>query len=120
MLIPGALLVGLLFGVGTYLILQKSFVRLLFGFVLVSNGANLCVLMMSGAPTGKSEPVLAEVAIPGYEANPVDPLPQALVLTAIVIGFGMTAYLVFLLYRIFLDWKTTDAAQLEEEGERGT
>jgi multicomponent Na+:H+ antiporter subunit C len=45
----------------------------------------------------------------------VDPLPQALILTAIVIGFGVAAYLVFLLYRLFLDQKTTNAAELYDE-----
>ena len=48
----------------------------------------------------------------------VDPLPQALVLTAIVIGFGLTAYLVMLLYRLFLDQQTTNAAELYTEEER--
>jgi multicomponent Na+:H+ antiporter subunit C len=49
----------------------------------------------------------------------VDPLPQALILTAIVIGFGVTAYMVFLLYRIFLDHKISDFEELynEEDGE---
>jgi multicomponent Na+:H+ antiporter subunit C len=45
----------------------------------------------------------------------VDPLPQALILTAIVIGFGVIAYLVLLLYRLFLDQKTTNAAELYDE-----
>jgi hypothetical protein len=45
----------------------------------------------------------------------VDPLPQALILTAIVIGFGVTAYLVMLLYRLFLDHKTTNAVTLYED-----
>ena len=65
---------------------------------------------MSSRPDGKGAPVV----LPGG-ATPVDPLPQALVLTAIVIGFGITCYLVILLYRIFLDQKTTHAEQLFEE-----
>ena len=47
----------------------------------------------------------------------VDPLPQALILTAIVIGFGATAYLIMLLYRLFLDQGTTNAAQLYSKAE---
>jgi multicomponent Na+:H+ antiporter subunit C len=47
----------------------------------------------------------------------VDPLPQALILTAIVIGFGLSAYLVFLLYRLFLDQETTNTVELYEEHE---
>jgi multicomponent Na+:H+ antiporter subunit C len=107
MLLETALLVGVLFTCGTYLVLRRSFVRILFGFVILSNAANLLVLSMSGSPTGKAEPI----ALPG--AGPmVDPLPQALILTAIVIGFGVTAYLVLLLYRIFLDHGTTNVAEL--------
>ena len=45
----------------------------------------------------------------------MDPLPQALILTAIVIGFGVTAYLVMLLYRLFLDHRTTNATTLYED-----
>lgn len=107
-----ALLVGVMFTVATYLVLQRSFVKILFGFLILTNAANLLVLAMSGRPDGKGAPVVLE---PG--AALVDPLPQALILTAIVIGFGMAAYLVFLLYRLFLDQKTTNAAELYEDEE---
>jgi len=105
-----AILVGVLFACGTYLILQYSFVRILFGFVVLTNAANLLVLSMSGNPAGKAAPIAGERA-----GALVDPLPQALILTAIVIGFGMTAYLVLLLYRVFLDQKTTNAEELYED-----
>lgn len=102
-----AILVGLLFGFACYLMLQASFARVLFGFVLLSNAANLFILAMSGAPRGRTPPVLI-----GEDAPRVDPLPQALILTAIVIGFGVIAYLVMLLYRIFLDHRTVDVSSL--------
>jgi multicomponent Na+:H+ antiporter subunit C len=105
--IETAFLVAALFAISTYLLLQKSFVRILFGFVILSNGANVFILAMSGNPDGKRPPILLDA--PGV---PVDPLPQALVLTAIVIGFGLTVYLIMLLYRIFLDANTTDAETL--------
>jgi multicomponent Na+:H+ antiporter subunit C len=107
MQIETALLVGLMFACATYLLLGRSFVRILFGFVILSNAANLLVLSMSGEPAGKEAPLAL-----ANHGSLVDPLPQALILTAIVIGFGMTAYLVLLLYRIFLDQKTTDAVEL--------
>lgn len=100
-------LVAVMFAVATYLILQKSFVRILFGFVILTNAANVFLLAMSGSPDGKRAPIVGEGA-----ANAVDPLPQALVLTAIVIGFGLMIYLIMLLYRIFLDSGTTDAEAL--------
>lgn len=107
MQIETALLVGVLFTVSTYLLLQKSFIRILFGFVIFSNAGNLFILSMSGSPAGKRAPILT----PG-EAPFVDPLPQALVLTAIVIGFGLTVYLIMLLYRIILDARSIDAEKL--------
>lgn len=105
-----AILVGLLFGAAVYLFLRPTFARILFGFILLSNAANVLVLAMSGSPTGKTPPVIG-----AGKAPPVDPLPQALVLTAIVIGFGVTCYLVILLYRIFLDQRTTHAEELYDE-----
>jgi multicomponent Na+:H+ antiporter subunit C len=114
MQIETAILVGVLFGISTYLLLKKSFVRILFGFVMLSNATNLFILSMSGEPEGKRAPILGEGSGPA-----VDPLPQALVLTSIVIGFGLTIYLIMLLYRIFLDSKTTNADTLfREESER--
>lgn len=107
MQIETALLIGVLFACATWLILQNSFVRILFGFIILSNAANLLLLSMSGSPSGRVAPIAGQSALP-----PVDPLPQALILTAIVIGFGVTAYLVFLMYRLFLDQKTTNAAEL--------
>lgn len=110
MQIETALLVGVMFTCATYLLLQRSFVKILFGFVILSNAANLLVLSMSGRPDGKAAPVVLAPDVPM-----VDPLPQALILTAIVIGFGVIAYLVLLLYRLFLDQKTTNAAELYDE-----
>ena len=102
-----AILIGLLFGIASYLILRASFVRVLFGFMLLTHAANLFVLAMSGNPAGKEPPVVLRDGAPM-----VDPLPQALVLTAIVIGFGVIAYLVTLLYRILLDQRTTNLRDL--------
>lgn len=109
MLLETAILAGVLFGFGIYMVLQSSFVRILFGFILLSNAANLVVLAMSGNPSGRDAPILLDATGPH-----VDPLPQALILTAIVVGFGLLSYLVFLLYRIFLDYRTTNAAELFE------
>jgi multicomponent Na+:H+ antiporter subunit C len=107
--IETALLIGVLFAAATYLILQNSFVRILFGFIILSNAANLLLLSLSGDPSGKTAPIAGEETV-----AVVDPLPQALILTAIVIGFGVAAYLVLLLYRLFLDQKTANAAELHD------
>lgn len=115
MQIETALLIGALFACGTYLVLQTSFVKILFGFIVLSNAANLVLLSMSGNPSGKAAPIVGPAPAGANPAALVDPLPQALILTAIVIGFGVTAYLVLLLYRLFLDQRTTNAGELYAE-----
>ncbi len=111
--IDTAILIGFLFGAAIFLLLQSSFVRILFGFVLLGNAANLFILAMSGSPVDKDPPIVTDPVVPM-----VDPLPQALILTAIVIGFGVTAYFVVLLYRLFLDCGTTNAAELFQDDPR--
>ncbi|WP_437782397.1 sodium:proton antiporter [Sorangium sp. So ce1097] len=109
-----AVLVAVLAGGAVYLCLSRRFLRVLFGFLLLSNAANLVVLSMSGDPTGR------RAAMAGPEAAPapaVDPLPQALVLTAIVIGFSVAAYLTVLLYRIYVDSGSATMTGLDEPDE---
>lgn len=104
-----AALIALLFSCGTFLIQQNSFVKVVFGFGLLGHAANLLILVMAGPAQGKSAPIVG--------ASPeamVDPLPQALILTAIVIGFGLTAYLSVLLYRLFLDYRSTQVEDIYE------
>jgi multicomponent Na+:H+ antiporter subunit C len=95
-----AVLVALLAGAGFYLCTSRRLLRVLFGILLLSNAANLVLLSSSGDPTDKSPPVIiGEAASLGR----VDPLPQALILTAIVIGFAVVAYFAVLIYRIYAD-----------------
>ena len=87
---------ALLFTVGTYLILQRTLSRVIIGLGVMSHGANLLIMLAAGGP-GRP-PVL-----PGNGTTPIaDPLPQALVLTAIVITFGITAFLLALALRSYL------------------
>jgi multicomponent Na+:H+ antiporter subunit C len=84
-----------LFGIGTYLVLQRKLSRIIIGIALMSHGAN--VLMIGSGRAGRA-PIIGN----GDPADLADPLPQALVLTAIVIGFGVTALLLALAYRSWL------------------
>lgn len=102
-----AFLISILFGCGIYFLLQKKFVSILFGFILLNHSANLTVLLSSGDPTEKEAPIVENLM-----ASYVDPLPQALILTAIVIGFAVTAYFLMLLYRIFVDQHTIHLSEL--------
>ena len=86
------LVVGVLFGAGVTLLLERSLTRVLMGVVLLGNGANL--LLLTGGRAG-GPPIVGTTA----EEDMSDPLPQAMVLTAIVITLGMTAFLLALAYR---------------------
>lgn len=86
-----------LFAIGTYLILQRMLSRIIIGLGLISHGANL-LIMLSG--TGPAAPPIVDGDTPA--AAVADPLPQAMVLTAIVITFGITAFLLALALRSYL------------------
>lgn len=108
-----AFVVGALFAISIYLILRRNMVRLILGIVLLSNAVNLLLFTM-GRMT------LAEAAfIPvGQEVPPegiANPLSQALILTAIVIGFGLLAFTLVLVYRTNRDIQSVDSDVLREE-----
>lgn len=77
---------------GIYLMLDRTLTRILLGFLLVGNGVNLLIFLMSGS-FGRS-PIVG-----GGDEDMSDPLPQAFILTAIVITFGVSAFLLALIYR---------------------
>jgi len=85
---------AVLYASGIYLMLERSMTRVLVGFLLVGNATNLLILIVAGAqgaaPLVDGETTAGEMS---------DPLPQALVLTAIVITFAVTAFLLALIYR---------------------
>lgn len=95
-----AIVIGILFMASVYLILSRSLLRIILGTGLLSHGAHLLILTMGGLG-GASPPVLAE-GVTDY----ADPLPQALILTAIVISFGVTAFILVLFYRTYAEHQT--------------
>ncbi|MFC4021772.1 Na(+)/H(+) antiporter subunit C [Micromonospora sp. GCM10011542] len=86
------LTVGVLVGCGVTLLLERSLTRILLGVVLTGNGVNLLILL--GGRSGGA-PIVGTAPADGMS----DPLPQAMVLTAIVITFGLTAFLLAVAYR---------------------
>nr|WP_106780611.1 Na(+)/H(+) antiporter subunit C [Lysinibacillus timonensis] len=102
-----AFVCGFLFMSAIYLILSRSLLRIIIGTGLLSHGAHLLILTMGGFG-GNNPPVLAD-GVTEY----VDPLPQALILTAIVISFGVTAFFLVLAYRAYQELKTDDMTQLK-------
>lgn len=110
-------LIFLLFASGLYLMMRRDMFEVLLGVNLVSHGTNLFLLSMSGWRSDLLPPILdAEKGLD--PALYVDPVPQALILTAIVISFGVTAFLVVLLLRGLEETGTMEMAELgREEGE---
>lgn len=92
-----AIIVGLLVAVSVYLMLSGNLLRFIYGLVLISNAANL-VIFAAGRLTPGRPPLIAEGAY-GPEGLVANALPQALVLTAIVIGFGLFAFAITLVWR---------------------
>ena len=109
-----AVLVGLFIALGVYLLLSRSIIRMLLGVTIFGNGVNL-LIFTAGRLTREVAPI-----VPGgldQPAGPIaNPLPQALILTAIVIGFAMFSFLLVLAYRAYqeLDADDTDTMRLAE------
>jgi len=96
-----ALTVGILFACGAYLIMRRGQIKLILGLGLLSHGVNL-LLFGSGKLSRGAPPIFADKAnfLAELAAGSIaDPLPQALILTAIVISFGITAFVVVLVNR---------------------
>lgn len=100
------ILMSLMYGVGIYVMLERSLTRFLIGFLLVGNATNILIFLMSG-PSGNAPIVTGTAA----DANLTDAVPQVLMLTAIVINFGVTAFILALIYRSW--W----LAQLGDDGD---
>jgi multicomponent Na+:H+ antiporter subunit C len=93
--IAAALLVGVLVAIGLQLLLGGRLMRQIIGLALLSHAANVSILLAAG--------LRGHVQVLGVADGPMtDPLPQALILTAIVISFGVTAFLLALGYRMHL------------------
>ena len=101
-----AFVIGILFMTATYLMLSKSLLRIIVGTGLLSHGAHLLILTMGGLKRGAA-PILGENV-----ENYTDPLPQALILTAIVISFGVTAFFLVLAYRSYQELGTDNVEEM--------
>jgi multicomponent Na+:H+ antiporter subunit C len=99
-----ALLIGVLAAVGTSLVLHHTLTRVVLGLGLLANAANLLVLSAGGIP--------GEAPIVGRDGPFSDPVPQALVLTAIVIGLAVTTFLLAVGYR---SWTIDGNDQVEDD-----
>ncbi len=103
-------LMAVFFAAGIYLLLERSLTRVLLGLILLGNGANILLLAMSGGG-GKSPLYVAGTPPEDY----TDSLPQALILTAIVITFAVTAFLLGIIYRSWVLGREDDVQDDPED-----
>jgi len=100
--------VGVLVAAGVYLVLERSLSRIIVGIILLGNGVNL--LLLSAGGSAGEVPIIGL----GDVEEMVDPVPQALILTAIVITLGMTAFLLALAYR---SWQLNGHDEVQDDVE---
>lgn len=97
---------GVLVTVATYLLLSKNLIRVILGTALFTHGVHLLIMAMGGFE-GKSVPIVQEGT-----TSYIDALPQALILTSIVINFAVTAFFLVLAYQLYKRAQTDDLSQL--------
>jgi multicomponent Na+:H+ antiporter subunit C len=108
--LPMALVIGLLFAAGTYMILRPNLIRLVMGFGLYSNATNLLLITIGGYAKETGAPFVG--ADPKTAQGLMDPLPPDIILTAIVISFAVGALMLILCYRVYLDSGTDNPQEL--------
>ena len=106
------IVMAVLYAAGVFAMLERSLTRVLIGFLLLGNATNLLLLIVMGFPG--TAPFAGEADYPGDEGAHSDPLPQALMLTAIVITFAVSAFLLALIYR---SWQLGQADTVEDDAE---
>lgn len=100
---------GVLFTIATYLILNKNLLRIILGLTLFSHATHLMLMAINGLKKGAA-PLLGE-----HAESYTDPIPQALILTSIVISFALTALLLVLGYRTYIELGTDNMRKLKGE-----
>src|SRR5690554_4521984 len=105
-----AITIGLLYAAGIYMVLRRSLVKLITGIMLTGNGVNFLIFLL-GRITKGSTPIIPANSDTFLEAYS-DPVPQALILTAIVISFGLQAFAIVLIKRVYKVVNTDDIDEL--------
>ena len=108
-----AVVAGVLYATGFYLLLRRRLAQLIVGLGLLANGSN--VLIFTAAGLTRSRPPIVVAHAPAAAASFADPVPQALILTSIVIGFGVTAFTLVLARRVHASSATDDIDEIAEQ-----
>lgn len=106
-----ALITGILYSAAIYMMLRRSLVKLIIGLVLLGHASNMAIFTLGRLSKGNPPfiPEGTEVVMPPY----ADPVPQALILTAIVIGFGIQAFAIVLIKRVYQETRSDDLDKLQ-------
>jgi multicomponent Na+:H+ antiporter subunit C len=103
-----AIMIGSLYASGIYMLLRRSMVKMIIGLILLGNGVNLLIFLLGGVAKGKPPILSAKLE------NFADPVPQALILTAIVISFGLQAFAIVLIQKVYEVLKTDDLDMIQK------
>ncbi len=106
-----AIVVGCLYAAGIYMMLRRSLFKLILGLVLLSHGANLLIFTVGGLTRGRPPIAPPSSLVPATSS--ADPLPQALILTAIVIGFAVLAFSLVLFHKGYETFGSDDPDDLK-------
>ena len=106
-----AVIIGVLYASGIYMIMRRSFVKLILGLIFLGHAANLLIFTIGRVTAGRPAFIPKDANV--LSGNFADPLPQALVLTAIVIGFGVQAFAIILFKRAYQEVKTDDLDEMK-------
>jgi len=106
------IVVAVLMALGFYLLMQRSISRIVLGLLVLSNAANMVIFTSPGLLRAKA-PLIAGESLAGFPH--ADPLPQALILTAIVIGMGVLAFALGLVFKIKKILDIEDVDEMRQE-----
>jgi multicomponent Na+:H+ antiporter subunit C len=108
-------LIGLMHAGGVYMLLRRSMFKMIIGLILLGNGANLLIFLLGKLIKGHP-PVMAD-GMKVFTDIYADPLPQAVILTAIVIGFGLQSFAIILIKKVYKVLETDDLDELNSSEE---
>jgi multicomponent Na+:H+ antiporter subunit C len=108
-------IIGLMHAGGVYMLLRRSMFKMIIGLILLGNGANLLIFLLGRLVKGHP-PVMAD-GMKVFADIYADPLPQAVILTAIVIGFGLQSFAIILIKKVYKVIQTDDLDELNSSEE---
>lgn len=108
-------IIGLMQAGGVYMLLRRSMFKMIIGLILLGNGANLLIFLLGRLVKGHP-PVMAD-GMKVFADIYADPLPQAVILTAIVIGFGLQSFAIILIKKVYKVIQTDDLDELNSSEE---